>query len=86
MFLYGPGLDEQDRRPIFAIEDAAFSVAGLREIVFGGHAYFTKIQERRGSETRRLGSETEGGWIGWALYSGWPPPKSNSERSNQTSR
>jgi len=40
---------------------------------FGKHAWFVKVRERRGEETRTLGSDREGGWIGWALYSGWTP-------------
>lgn len=71
VFNYGPGIQEGDRRPMFEVRDASFSVAGLREITFGKHAWFVKVLEGRGEETRTLGSDREGGWIGWALYSGW---------------
>lgn len=74
MFLYGNGMDAKDLRPIFDIEDAAFSVAGLREIAFAGNCYPVKVCEKRGGEVHRLGSDREQGWIGWALYSGWRAP------------
>lgn len=69
-FIYGPGIKEGDRRPIFEVTDARLSVVGLREIAFGGHCYFVKVKETRGGVTRELGSDREGGWIGWSLYSG----------------
>jgi hypothetical protein len=71
MFLYGPGIDPKDERPVFAVEDASFSVVGLREIAFDVPTYNRKVVEKRGAETRTLGSDKEGGWIGWTLYSGW---------------
>lgn len=71
MFLYDPGnLQETDARPIFDVDNASFSVAGLREINFGGHTYTIKVREKRGEETRTLDKKNEGGWIGWSLYSG----------------
>jgi len=73
MFLYDPGnLKEDDTRPIFDIDNASFSVAGLREINFGGHTYTVKVREKRGDETRTLDKKNEGGWIGWSLFKGWP--------------
>ncbi len=74
MFLYGNGMDEKDRRPIFDVEDAAFCVMGLREIAFAGNCYPVKVREKRGGESRTLGSDREQGWIGWSLYSGWRAP------------
>lgn len=69
MFCYDPGnLDKNDTRPMFDVENASFSVAGLREINFGGSTYPIKVREQRGAETRMLRNEKEGGWIGWALY------------------
>jgi len=69
MFLYDPGdLKEADTRPIFDIDNASFSVAGLREITFGTHTYTVKVREKRGEETRTLDKKNEGGWIGWALF------------------
>jgi len=71
MFLYDPGnLKETDMRPIFDVDNASFSVAGLREINFGGHTYTLKVREKRGDETRTLDKKNEGGWIGWSLFSG----------------
>lgn len=69
-FVYGPGIKEGDRRPIFEVTDARLSVVGLRELAFGGHCYFVKVKETRAGVTRELGSDREGGWIGWSLYSG----------------
>jgi hypothetical protein len=75
MFCYDPGnLAKDDARPMFDVDRAAFSIAGLREINFGGSTYPIKVREKRGTETRTLGNDKEGGWIGWALYSGWPGP------------
>jgi len=74
MFLYDPGnLKETDTRPIFDIDNASFSIAGLREINFGGHTYTIKVREKRGEETRTLDKKNEGGWIGWSLYNGLTP-------------
>lgn len=67
-FIYGPGVTEGDLRPIFEVTDSRLSVVGLRELAFGGHCYFVKVKETRGGETRTLGSDREGGWIGWSLY------------------
>lgn len=75
MFNYGPGnLKKDDARPMFDIDNASFSIAGLREINFGGATYPIKVRERRGEVSRTLGSDKEGGWIGWSLFSGWPGP------------
>ncbi len=73
VFNYGPGIKDGDVRPMFDVDGGSFTVAGLREITFGKHCWFVKVRERRGGETRTLGSDKEGGWIGWALYSGWKP-------------
>lgn len=66
-FNYGPGIKTNDFRPMFDVEEAGFSVAGLREISFG-NAYPMKVREKRNGETRTLGSDKETGWIGWALF------------------
>ncbi|HWH70274.1 MAG TPA: hypothetical protein VNT26_12885, partial [Candidatus Sulfotelmatobacter sp.] len=69
MFLYDPGdLKEEDQRPVFEVDNASFSVAGLREITFGKHTYTAKVRAKRGEETRVLDKKTEGGWIGWPLF------------------
>jgi len=74
LFNYGPGIATNDFRPAFDVNRAAFSAAGVREISFG-NTYPVKVRERRGDETRE---EKGGGWIGWALYSGWTAPTSNA--------
>ncbi|WP_081885981.1 glycosyl hydrolase family 28-related protein [Haloferula sp. BvORR071] len=71
LFNYGGTTDEMDPRPSFAIEDASFSVAGLREIAFDQHTALNKVRERRGDQTRTLDKHTEGGWIAWPLFSGF---------------
>jgi hypothetical protein len=72
LFNYDPGnLKPEDKRPMFDVENASLCVMGLREICFGGSTFPVKVRERRGEETRTLGNDKEGGWIGWALYSGW---------------
>jgi len=73
VFNYGPGIREGDLRPMFDVDGGSFTVAGVREITFGTHAWFVKVCERRGDEKRTLGSDKEGGWIGWSLYSGRLP-------------
>ena len=74
-YIYGPGLEENDRRPIFAVADASLEVLGLREINFGGHTYTVKVAESRGGASRELDKTREGGWIGWALYRGYGAPE-----------
>lgn len=71
-FFYDPGdMTADDRRPMFDIDNASVSIMGIREIAFGGTMFGVKVRERRGEETRTLGNDREGGWIGWSLYSGW---------------
>lgn len=70
LFNYGGNPVETDARPCFEIDDASFSVAGLREIAFDSHTYLNKVREKRGGETRILDKTNEGGWIGWPLFSG----------------
>ena len=74
-FIYDPGdLRPADRRPIFDIDNAATCVMGIREICFGRQTYPVKVRERRGNDTRTLGTAPgEHGWIGWSLFSGWQP-------------
>lgn len=72
MFNYGSPNEENDLRPLFDVEDAQFSLLGLRELNFG-HTATIKVRERRGGETRTLGKDKEGGWIGWSMYSGLGP-------------
>jgi hypothetical protein len=79
MFAYTPGLDENDRRPMFDVDNASFALMGIREICFGGWAYHVKVRERRGTETREWAEGRDGGWIGWPLYSGWTDPKATSK-------
>jgi hypothetical protein len=71
LFNYAPSIATNDFRPAFAVRDAALTAAGVREISFG-NTYPVKLREQRGGETRE---ETGGGWIGWALFSGWPAAK-----------
>jgi hypothetical protein len=72
LFNYGPGdLATDDPRPAFDIHEAAFALMGAREISFG-QDYPVKLREVRGGEERLVQG---GGWIGWALYSGWTPAR-----------
>ncbi|MCC7491157.1 MAG: glycoside hydrolase family 55 protein [Fimbriimonadaceae bacterium] len=74
MFLYGPGnLPEGDPRPIALVDNAQFSLAGLREIQFGNGTWPVKVRQIRGGETRELTSRTESGWTGWSLFSATAP-------------
>ncbi|MDX1963158.1 MAG: glycoside hydrolase family 55 protein [Pirellulales bacterium] len=70
LFYYGGFPDEDDQRPVFDIVDSSFSVAGLREIAFDSHTATVKVRERRGAVEKILDKQTEGGWIGWTLFSG----------------
>jgi hypothetical protein len=67
LFHYAPDMATNDFRPAFDIQNAAFCAMGVREISFG-NSYPVKVRERRGQEVR---VEEGGGWIGWALFSGW---------------
>ncbi len=73
VFNYGGTKDEKDPRPSFIVEDASFSLAGIREIAFDQHTALNKVRETRSGETRTLDKEAPGagGWIGWSLFSGW---------------
>ncbi len=73
LFNYGGTKDELDPRPSFIVENASFSLAGIREIAFDQHTFLNKVQETRGEETRMYHKKTtqEHGWIGWALFSAW---------------
>jgi hypothetical protein len=73
LFNYGGSKDEMDPRPSFLIEDAAFALAGAREIAFNLHTAFNKVREQRGSDTRTLDKNQPGagGWFAWSLFSGW---------------
>ena len=69
MFNYGPGnLEPGDPRPMFDVADATLTVAGLRELNFGGSTWPVKVRQRQGAETRTLGNDRESGWIGWPLF------------------
>jgi hypothetical protein len=70
MFNYGPGVSADDTRPIVHNDNSPFCLMGAREIVFGGHTFPVKVREIRGNEIRPI---KDGGWIGWAMYSGWTP-------------
>jgi len=71
LFNYAPDIATNDFRPAFDIQDASFCAMGVREISFG-QTYPVKVRERRVEDTR---TEKGGGWIGWALYSGWSKSK-----------
>ena len=74
MFVYGPGIkDKTDQRPLFDIDNGSFCVMGLREIAFGGPLFPVKVREKRRNKTCILDRNKEKGWIGWSMYSGWPP-------------
>lgn len=72
-FVYGPAdIAEDDRRPLFDIDNASACFMGVREINFGARPYPVKVRERRGDGIRTLVLPPhEHGWIGWAMYSGW---------------
>lgn len=80
MFMYGPGIAEGDRRPMFDVEDAAFAVFGLRELSFAGSCYRVKVREKRGPTVRLLGDDQEPGWIGWSAYDAWTLPAAGRRR------
>ncbi|HOS95730.1 MAG TPA: hypothetical protein PLQ54_20655, partial [Armatimonadota bacterium] len=73
-FIYGPGVEPNDPRPMFDIDDGAMSIMGLREIAFDVPTFAIKVRERREAETRTLGVDREPGWIGWSMFSGWAAP------------
>ena len=77
LFNYAPDIATSDFRPAFDIQDASFCVMGVREISFG-NTYPVKVREHRGEDIR---TEKGGGWIGWALYSGWSGSKGIQIRS-----
>ncbi len=68
-FNYGPGVKDNDTRPMFDVLDASLAVQGLRELCFGGNCWPVKVREQQGADTRLLDSKKEGGWIGWSTYS-----------------
>jgi hypothetical protein len=73
LFNYGGTKEENDPRPSFVVEDASFSLAGIREIAFDQHTALNKVRETRRGETRMLDKHAPGanGWMGWSLFSGW---------------
>jgi hypothetical protein len=72
MFNYHSGnFKGHETSPMFDVDEASFSIAGLREITFGKSTYPIKVREKRGEATSNLDNQKEGGWIGWALFSGW---------------
>jgi len=71
VYNYGPGIAEDDARPMFDIDNAKMCIMGVREISFG-NTYPVKVREKRGNDVREYRLKPgEHGWIGWALYSGW---------------
>ena len=78
MFVYGSGIEKNDLRPLFDIENASFSIAGMREIAFDVPTWNVKVREKRQNEIQSLGVDKEGGWIGWSLYCGWPYLRSSA--------
>ncbi len=73
LFNYGGTKEEMDSRPSFIINDASFTVAGMRELAFDQHTALNKVRETRSGETRVLDKHQPGaeGWISWSLFSGW---------------
>ena len=73
LFNYSTGVRDNDSRPMFDVDNSAIAAAGVREITFG-NAYQVKLREvRQGS----IQQTQQGGWTGWALYSGWNPRLTN---------
>ena len=73
LFNYGGTKDATDPRPCFIVEDASFTLAGIREIAFNQHTALNKVRETRAGEVRIFDKNTvkEHGWIGWSLFSAW---------------
>ncbi len=73
LFNYGGTKDENDPRPCFIIDDASFTLAGIREIAFDQHTFLNKVRETRSGEVRlwHKNRRPEHGWIGWSLFSAW---------------
>jgi len=61
---------ETDRRPMFDVNNAWLSVAGVREICHNGQPYVIKVREQRGEEVRELDKLRAPGWTSWPLYNG----------------
>jgi len=68
LFNYGGSPEEMDMRPSFVVDEAAFSVAALREIAFDSHTAYNKVRETYQGQSKTLDKQNEGGWIGWTLY------------------
>jgi hypothetical protein len=68
LFNYGGSPEEMDMRPSFVVDEAAFSVAALREIAFDSHTAYNKVSETYEGQSKTLDKQNEGGWIGWTLY------------------
>ncbi|MCW5939535.1 MAG: hypothetical protein KF884_01600 [Fimbriimonadaceae bacterium] len=64
MFNYSTAVIFNDPWPMMHVDNALFSVAGIREISFG-HTYEIKVRERQGNVWRQ---QVGGGWIGWPLF------------------
>jgi hypothetical protein len=73
LFNYAPDVPASDLRPAFDVDNSPFCALGVREISFG-NTFPVKAREIRLGETR---TERGGGWIGWAMYSGWAPEQTN---------
>jgi hypothetical protein len=75
-FIYGPGVKEGDKRPIYEVDNASLSVLGFRELSFAGNTYFNKIRVSRGNEKKEFGIEPNiHGWIGWSSFQARPASK-----------
>jgi hypothetical protein len=69
-FMYSANPTNTDQRPLFDVDNASFTMAGIREISFA-HTFPIKLREKRGEETKTLAAGQEHGWIGWSLISAW---------------
>jgi polygalacturonase len=82
LFNYAPDIAATDLRPEFDVSNACFCAMGVWEISFG-NTFPVKVRETRLGDTR---TEKGGGWIGWALYSGWSPSVTNAEAADLQNR
>jgi hypothetical protein len=75
MFNYHSGdFKDHEASPMFEVDGASLSIAGLREITFGKSTYPIKVREKFAGIIQMLDNKEEGGWIGWALFKGAGEP------------
>jgi hypothetical protein len=76
LFNYAGYPDETDQRPLFDVQDASLTAAGVREIAFDSHTALIKARVRRGSDEKILDKHAPnaGGWASWTLLNLRQPP------------